>query len=78
MELLLPVLTNGSFIHSFMHTHSSLRQQPASLCSRWRRFLGIVYIRRAERRSLPVNTGVTGLWSLQDRVVQANSPLNTL
>lgn len=33
MEVLMPKLTNGSFIHSFMHTHSSLQQQPASLCT---------------------------------------------
>lgn len=64
----MPMRTNGSFIRSFIHscnTHSSIRQQPASLCGCWRRFLGIVYIHRAERRFPPAKNGVSGLWSLE-------------
>lgn len=67
MKILMPMLTNGSFIHSFMHTHSCLRQQPASLCSCWRRFLGIVFVCRGERQFLPAKNGVSGLWSLEHR-----------
>lgn len=78
MEILVPMLRNGSFIHSFTHTHSSFRQQPAPPCNCWRRFLDIGYICRAERRFLPANKGVSGLWSLQDRMVQAKSPLSAL